>query len=65
MENGFVLIFLLLGESVTCTAVSFSELCNLILFLVPELYQPATYHVSEDGSFEIVDEKTAEKVKSL
>lgn len=49
----------------TCTAVSFSELCHLILFLVPELYQPATYHVSEDGSFEIVDEKTAEKVKSL
>lgn len=62
MENGFVLIFL--GESVTCTAIRFSELCNLIISLVPELYQPATYRVSEDGSFEIVDEKTAEKVKS-
>lgn len=49
----------------TCTAIKFSELCNSILSLVPELYQPATYHVSEDGSFEIVDDKTAEKVKSL
>lgn len=49
----------------TCTAIKFSELCNSILSPVPELYQPATYHVSEDGSFEIVDEKTAEKVKSL
>ncbi|OXB72480.1 UNVERIFIED_CONTAM: hypothetical protein H355_002751 [Colinus virginianus] len=27
-----------------------------------ELYQAATYKVSEDGSFEIVDEKTADKV---
>ncbi|KAK4822275.1 hypothetical protein QYF61_012350 [Mycteria americana] len=27
-----------------------------------ELYQPATYQVSEDGSFEIVDEKSADKV---
>ncbi|KAJ7403164.1 JmjC domain-containing protein 7 [Pitangus sulphuratus] len=34
----------------------------LVLSLVPELYQPATYQVSEDGSFEIVDEKTADKV---
>ncbi|XP_041315908.1 bifunctional peptidase and (3S)-lysyl hydroxylase JMJD7 [Pyrgilauda ruficollis] len=31
-------------------------------FIPYELYQPATYHVSEDGSFKIVDEKTAEKV---
>ncbi|XP_014161867.2 bifunctional peptidase and (3S)-lysyl hydroxylase JMJD7 [Geospiza fortis] len=31
-------------------------------FIPYELYQPATYHLSEDGSFEIVDETTAEKV---
>lgn len=31
-------------------------------FIPYELYQAATYKVSEDGSFEIVDEKTAEKV---
>lgn len=53
----------------TCPAISFSEyysdLCHLILSVVPELYQPATYRVSEDGSFEIVDEKSEEKVKSI
>lgn len=53
----------------TCPSISFSEyysvLCHLILSVVPELYQPATYHVSEDGSFEIVDEKTADKVKMI
>ncbi|XP_048340125.1 bifunctional peptidase and (3S)-lysyl hydroxylase JMJD7 isoform X2 [Sphaerodactylus townsendi] len=27
-----------------------------------ELYPPATFHISEDGSFEIVDEDSAEKV---
>uniref|UniRef100_A0A8C3LH34 Bifunctional peptidase and (3S)-lysyl hydroxylase JMJD7 n=1 Tax=Chrysolophus pictus TaxID=9089 RepID=A0A8C3LH34_CHRPC len=31
-------------------------------FIPYELYQAATYKVSEDGSFEIVDEKTADKV---
>lgn len=41
------------------------ELGHLILSVVPELYQPATYQVSEDGSFEIVDEKSADKVKSI
>lgn len=53
----------------TCPAISFSEyyseLCHLILSMVPDLYQPATYQVSEDGSFEIVDEKSADKVKSI
>lgn len=33
--------------------------------MIPELYQAATYKVSEDGSFEIVDEKTADKVKTI
>ncbi|XP_009894030.1 PREDICTED: cytosolic phospholipase A2 beta-like [Charadrius vociferus] len=32
-------------------------------FIPYELYQPATYQVSEDGSFEIVDEKSEEKMK--
>lgn len=53
----------------TCPAIRFSEyyseLCHLILSMVPDLYQPATYQVSEDGSFEIVDEKSADKVKSI
>ncbi|XP_074723949.1 bifunctional peptidase and (3S)-lysyl hydroxylase JMJD7 [Strix uralensis] len=31
-------------------------------FIPYELYQPATYRVSEDGSFEIVDEKSTDKV---
>nr|XP_025951375.1 jmjC domain-containing protein 7 isoform X2 [Dromaius novaehollandiae] len=31
-------------------------------FIPYELYQPATYRVSEGGSFEIVDEKTVDKV---
>ncbi|KAF1534199.1 Cytosolic phospholipase A2 beta, partial [Eudyptula minor] len=30
-------------------------------FIPYDLYQPATYQVSEDGSFEIVDEKSADK----
>lgn len=46
-------------------SLSSAELCHLILSVVPELYQPATYQVSEDGSFEIVDEKSADKVKSI
>ncbi|KFW63763.1 Cytosolic phospholipase A2 beta, partial [Pygoscelis adeliae] len=32
-------------------------------FIPYDLYQPATYQVSEDGSFEIVDEKSADKMK--
>lgn len=52
-----------------CPSISISEcnsqLCQLILSVVPELYQAATYKVSEDGSFEIVDEKTADKVKMI
>ncbi|XP_064421152.1 bifunctional peptidase and (3S)-lysyl hydroxylase JMJD7 isoform X2 [Latimeria chalumnae] len=31
-------------------------------FLPYELYQPAMYHVNEDGSFEVIDEENAEKV---
>ncbi|XP_058018013.1 bifunctional peptidase and (3S)-lysyl hydroxylase JMJD7 isoform X2 [Ahaetulla prasina] len=31
-------------------------------FIPYELYPPATYHVSEDGSFDILEDKTAEKV---
>ncbi|RLW10011.1 hypothetical protein DV515_00002290 [Chloebia gouldiae] len=50
--------------------VTFSCLCSVTLssvnrnlfYFMLQLYQPATYHISEDGSFEIVDEKTAEKV---
>lgn len=29
---------------------------------IPELYTPATYRISEDGSFVVVDERAAEKV---
>ncbi|XP_009573378.1 PREDICTED: cytosolic phospholipase A2 beta-like, partial [Fulmarus glacialis] len=32
-------------------------------FIPYELYQPATYQVSEDGSFQIVDEKSADKMQ--
>nr|XP_033807156.1 bifunctional peptidase and (3S)-lysyl hydroxylase JMJD7 [Geotrypetes seraphini] len=31
-------------------------------FIPYEFYQPATYHMSEDGTFQVVDEKGAEKV---
>ncbi|KAG8126141.1 putative JmjC domain-containing protein [Naja naja] len=31
-------------------------------FIPYELYPPATYHISEDGSFDILEDKTAEKV---
>uniref|UniRef100_A0ABM5FAB4 Bifunctional peptidase and (3S)-lysyl hydroxylase JMJD7 isoform X1 n=2 Tax=Pogona vitticeps TaxID=103695 RepID=A0ABM5FAB4_9SAUR len=31
-------------------------------FIPYEMYPPATYHMLEDGSFEVVDDKTAEKV---
>lgn len=52
-----------------CPSISvseyYSQLCHLILSVIAELYQAATYKVSEDGSFEIVDEKTAEKVKTI
>uniref|UniRef100_A0A670XZX3 Jumonji domain containing 7 n=1 Tax=Pseudonaja textilis TaxID=8673 RepID=A0A670XZX3_PSETE len=34
----------------------------LSVLYVPELYPPATYHISEDGSFDILEDKTAEKV---
>ncbi|XP_070613584.1 acyl-coenzyme A thioesterase 3-like [Erythrolamprus reginae] len=32
------------------------------LFCPPELYPPETYDISEDGSFDILEDKTAEKV---
>lgn len=35
------------------------------LSLVPELYTPATYQLTEDGSFEMVDEEAMEKVSAL
>ncbi|KAM6459323.1 bifunctional peptidase and (3S)-lysyl hydroxylase JMJD7 [Liasis olivaceus] len=31
-------------------------------FIPYELYPPATYHISEDGSFDVLEDKTAEKV---
>ncbi|OXB56552.1 hypothetical protein ASZ78_007262 [Callipepla squamata] len=53
-----------LGESAAVTSLSqyYSQLGHLIFSMIPELYQAATYKVSEDGSFEVVDEKTADKV---
>ncbi|XP_015268346.1 PREDICTED: cytosolic phospholipase A2 beta-like [Gekko japonicus] len=34
-------------------------------FIPHELYPPATFHMSEDGSFEVVDESSAEKTETF
>lgn len=38
--------------------------CTFLL-LVSELYTPATYHLTEEGSFNVVDEEAMEKVSAL